>query len=405
MNSFSITGAAIILPDRVIERGTLRVDEGEITAIEEGGISSLTDQSTTFDASGAYLMPGVVDLHNDNLEFEVNPRPHANLPLPFALSNMERRLAGAGVTTEFHAITFMNRPEKQRTVTDAIAKAEHIASLQNGPQRAVRHEILHRLDVRSPEALDSAMESINRMAIRYASLNDHSPGQGQYRDIEKLIALGHADAERKGQEKTPAEWYHERMAKALADTETVPAFYERVDAENQYNHIVLSTHDDHTIEKVDAQLAIGATISEFPITLEVAQHSRNHGMTIIVGAPNIMRGGSQSGNLAAHELIEADLADAICADYHAPSLIPAAFKVFNLGMRDLPAAVRMVTEAPATAVGLSRTGAIRLGYVADLALVRVDSDGIPHVQSTWIAGHQSFSFPFTQEITALTFAD
>jgi alpha-D-ribose 1-methylphosphonate 5-triphosphate diphosphatase len=405
MSSFSITGAAIVLPDRVIERGTLRVDDGEITAIEEGGISSLTEQATTFEASGAYLMPGVIDLHNDNLEFEVNPRPRANLPVPFALSNMERRLAGAGVTTEFHAITFMNRPEKLRTVVDAIAKSEYIASIQDGPQRAVRHQILHRLDVRSPEALDSALESINRMHIRYASLNDHAPGQGQYRDIERLIQLAHMDAERKGLEKTPADWYHERMAKAQADTETVPAFYARVELESELNRIMLSSHDDDTIEKVDAQIAIGATVSEFPVTIEAAERARERGMTIIVGAPNIMRGGSQSGNLAASDLIDADLADAICADYHAPSLIPAAFRVYNEGKRDLAAAIRMVTDAPARALGLDRLGAIAIGNIADLALVRVDADGIPHVQSTWIAGRQSFSFPFAENIAALSIAD
>lgn len=405
MNSFSITGAAIVLPDRVIERGTLRVDDGEITAIEESGLSSLTEQETIIDGSGAYLMPGVVDLHNDNLEFEVNPRPKAGLPIPFALSTMERRLVAAGVTTEFHAITFMNRPEKQRTVVDAIARAEYIATLQHGPQRAVRHEILHRLDVRSPEALDQAIESINRMRVRYASLNDHSPGQGQYRDIERLIELAHIDAERKGMEKTPAEWYHDRMAKSQADTETVPAFYARVELESALNRIMLSTHDDDTVEKVDAQIAIGATVSEFPVTVEAAQRARERGMTIIIGAPNVMRGGSQSGNLAASVLIEADLADAICADYHAPSLIPAAFKIAQSGMRDLPAAIRMITDAPARAVGLDRIGAIRQGYVADLALVRLDADGLPHVQATWVSGQQSFSFPFAANVGALTPAD
>jgi alpha-D-ribose 1-methylphosphonate 5-triphosphate diphosphatase len=405
MNSFSITGAAIVLPDRVIERGTLRIDNGEITAIEESGPSSLTEQETIIDGSGAYLMPGVVDLHNDNLEFEVNPRPRAGLPIPFALSTMERRLVAAGVTTEFHAITFMNRPEKQRTVVDAIARAEYIATLQHGPQRAVRHEILHRLDVRSPEALDQAIESIDRMRVRYASLNDHSPGQGQYRDIERLIELAHIDAERKGMEKTPAEWYHDRMAKSQADTETVPAFYARVELESELNRIMLSTHDDDTVEKVDTQVAIGATVSEFPVTVEAAQRARDRGMTIIVGAPNVMRGGSQSGNLAASVLIEADLADAICADYHAPSLIPAAFKIAQSGMRDLPAAIRMVTDAPARAVGLDRIGAIQLGYVADLALVRLDADGLPHVQATWVSGQPSFSFPFAANVSALTPAD
>lgn len=392
MPSLTITNAVLVLPNRLIERGTLRVEQGRIAAIDEGPVSSLTEQADVIDAAGAFLIPGVVDLHNDNLEFEINPRPRANLPIPFALNTMERRLAAAGITTEFHAISFMEQPAKQRSVGHAEAKAAHIAAVQRGPVRAVRHHILHRLDVRSPQALDSAFASLRRSTLRYASLNDHTPGQGQYRNIERLIALAHENADRLGSARTDASWYRERMERARADTGTVPAFYERVYQESRATPTILSTHDDDTVEKVDAQVAIGATIAEFPVTFEAARHARDRGMTIVVGAPNIMRGGSQSGNLPAHELVALGLADAICADYHAPCLIPAAFKLARDGLLELPAAIRMITLNPARAVGLHDLGALEAGRIADLALVRLDADGLTHVEATWIAGRTVFRF-------------
>jgi alpha-D-ribose 1-methylphosphonate 5-triphosphate diphosphatase len=393
MDCFTVTNAVVVLPNELLDRATVRIERGRIAEIEPGPVSSSTEQETVFDADGAYLIPGVVDIHNDNLEFEINPRPRANLPLNFALSAMERRLVAAGVTTEFHAISFMDRPNKDRSIIDAEAKTAFIAALQDEPVGAVRHHILHRLEARQPEAFEPALNSIRNVRLRYVSLNDHTPGQGQYRDVAKLVELAHEAADRRNAEKTDMSWYVARMEKAMADMETVPAFYQRLAFETRSTPMVISTHDDDTIEKVEAQHAIGATVAEFPITMEAAQRARDHRMTIVVGAPNILRGGSQSGNLAAAELVRAGLADAICADYHAPCLIPAAFRLVNEGLLDLPAAMKMITQTPANAVGLADLGAILPNSIADLALVRVSRDGLPEVEAAWTGGRQSFVFP------------
>src|SRR5262249_52842540 len=153
--------------------------------------------------------------------------------------------------------------------------------------------------------------------------------------------------------------------------ETVPAVYARVGREAAAQRIVVGTHDDDSPEKVDAQIRLGASVAEFPITLAAARQARARGMSIVVGAPNIVRGGSQSGNLDARELIAAGLADAICADYHAPSLLPAAFRLAREGLADLPRAVRMVTLNAARAVGLRDRGSLAAGQRADLILVRL----------------------------------
>lgn len=388
----TVTNARVVLPDQVLEGATVRIDDGVIATVDFGSLNSTTEQETVVDADGAYLMPGVVDLHNDNLEFEVNPRANANLPLPFALSSMERRLAGAGVTTEFHAISFRDRPAKNRSVADAEAKAAYIAQFDDDPRHGVRHHILHRLDVRSQDSLDAALPSLRKVRVPYISLDDHSPGQGQYRDVERLIQLAHQNQAARHSEAADPDWYRQRMLAAQADRESVPAFYRSVADVMATLPMIIATHDDDTAEKVDQQLMLGASVAEFPVTFEAARHARDHGLAIVVGAPNIVRGGSQSGNLNAVDLIVAGLADVICADYHAPCLVPAAFRLWRDGVLDLPAAIRMITLNPAQAVGLKDRGAIAPGMAADLAIVRLDNEGWPHVEATFVGGRSAFHF-------------
>src|SRR5262249_7004076 len=167
--------------------GSVVVRDGLLHAISDGQSRAVDDVDLVLEADGAYLLPGLIDLHNDSLEFEVNPRPGANLPLPFALANLERRLAAAGVTTEFQAIAFMARQKARRSVATAIERSTFVASLQQGDARAVEHHVLHRIDVWHPHSLDSVFASLAISGVPYASLNDHTPGQGQYRDLSKLL--------------------------------------------------------------------------------------------------------------------------------------------------------------------------------------------------------------------------
>jgi alpha-D-ribose 1-methylphosphonate 5-triphosphate diphosphatase len=155
---------------------------------------------------------------------------------------------------------------------------------------------------------------------------------------------------------------------------------------------MLATHDDDSPEKVDAQWELGATVAEFPVTYEAAQRARDRGMHIVVGAPNLLRGGSQSGNLAAADLMSWGFADIICADYHAPSLFAAAFRAVEDGLADVPGAIRMVTLNPSIAVGLNDRGGILPGYSADLAVLRLDDAGFPQVESAYRQGRLVYAF-------------
>ena len=181
--SLAITDAVVVLPDRVIERGSVGLRQGRIAEISDSGVlqGSYDDE---VDARSAYLVPGVIDLHNDSLETEINPRPESNLPLDFALATLERRLLAAGVTTEFHAIAFMNRANSGRSVSNAAYRSAYLAEYAASGRQLIDNQVLHRIDVWSPEHLDAIFESVERLSMRYVSVNDHTPGQGQYRDLD-----------------------------------------------------------------------------------------------------------------------------------------------------------------------------------------------------------------------------
>jgi alpha-D-ribose 1-methylphosphonate 5-triphosphate diphosphatase len=387
--SLAITNATVVLPDRVMEGWAVGIQDGVICHI--GPTREVTGlYADEVDAGDAYLMPGIIDLHNDSLETEINPRPETNLPVEFALANLERRLIASGVTTEFHAMAFMNMAKSSRTIDATARRAEYIAAIRRQESRVVDHHILHRLDVWSPESLDAIFQSTARLDVRYVSLNDHTPGQGQYRDLAGYMERMTAWRQQRGGAPLSPEEVYERIAARAADTETLPFVYRRVIEERGEQGIIIASHDDDSPQKVEMQFASGSTICEFPITVDTARRARELGMWIVVGAPNIVRGGSSSGNQDARELFELGLADIICADYHAPSLLVSAFKLISDGLCDLPFAVRTLTLNAAKAVGLERVGAIRMGYRADLTIVRETTRGHPAVEAAFRAGSEVF---------------
>jgi alpha-D-ribose 1-methylphosphonate 5-triphosphate diphosphatase len=384
-----IHNAIVVLPDRVLDGGAVRLADGLIAEIAERRTGIRGSYARAVDAGGAYLMPGIIDLHNDSLETEINPRPETDLPVEFAISNLERRLLASGVTTEFHAMAFMEMPRNRRTVQNAGDRAAFIARWRDSGRALVDHHILHRVDVWTPGALDTVFESMRRFPAPYLSLNDHTPGQGQYRDLNGYIERMRAWTEARGGQRPTEADVQARIAARAADTVTIPSVYARVREEAAGSQLVIASHDDDSPAKVDTMWEVGARVAEFPVTFDAAQRARDRGMWIVVGAPNIVRGGSSSGNQDARELFAHGLADIICADYHAPSLLHSVFRVVDEGLLDLPGAVRTLTVTPARAVGLRNVGAIRTGWRADLLLVRLVG-GVPEVEAVYRDGHEVY---------------
>jgi alpha-D-ribose 1-methylphosphonate 5-triphosphate diphosphatase len=390
-NSTAITNAFVITPGRVLEDAALGIRDGHIAEVAEDGRLQ-GDYESWVDAHGAHVMPGVIDLHNDSLEVEINPRPETNLAVEFALANLERRLMFSGVTTEFHAIAFMDNARARRTAAQAGERAAFLAGYNRSGSQLVDHQILHRLDVWSPASLDMIFESLERLDVRYVSINDHTPGQGQYRDLDGYKERMVQWAERRGGGKEfTAEAIEERMRERATDNDTIPQVYRRIWEEQQRLGFTISSHDDDSPEKVDALCDLGASMSEFPVDVPSARQARERGMRIIVGAPNIVRGGSSSGNQSAIELFALGLADIICADYHAPSMLPAAFGLVDDNVVDLPTAMRALTLNPARAVNLYDRGAIEPGLSADVILVRRTGRSFPAVERVFRKGIERMS--------------
>ena len=180
----------------------------------------------------------------------------------------------AGVTTEFHAISFMNRLSTGRSVSAAERACTYIAELRQDGFRPVDHQILHRIDVWSPAVLDMVFESVDRMPVRYVSLNDHTPGQGQFRDIDGYIARMKAYEQTRGNAPLDVEGMLRTMAARAADTDTLPAIYARLRGENARQPLVIATHDDDSQVKVDLGWDLGARVAEFPVTVEAARRGR-----------------------------------------------------------------------------------------------------------------------------------
>lgn len=384
-----LTGGSAVLPDAVLDPASIVIEEDTIVAVEGRTYpTSSTPREQVVDVSGKLLIPGLIDLHNDGLEGEINPRPGVNLPLPFALANIDRQLAGCGVTTEFHAVFFANMTRKERRLDEAVVRAREILHFGQSGRALVDHQVLFRLDLWTPRSLDLILQTVDLAAVPLVSLNDHTPGQGQYRDVSHFKrfyreALGKTDAETDEEIDAQVQFAHDRP-------EVSARIVEGISAAARQRGLTLMSHDDDTIEKVDQMAAAGVRVAEFPVTVEAAERQRALGMIVTAGAPNVVRGGSASGNLAAEALIARGLVDVLCADYHAPSLLLAAWKIARAGLVSLSEAICMVTLNPARAVGLDgRLGSLAEGKQADIAIVDLSS-ALPSVQATYRAGVACF---------------
>ncbi len=384
-----LTNASVVLPDEVLEHGAVAVLDGRI--VEVGPAETLRSGGLrVVDVRGALCLPGLVDLHDDEIETEANPRRGANLPLRFARRNYLNRALASGVTTAFMAIAYADLAftiANPRTVEAALSTGEEI---QRAPRwGGLEQHILPRFAVDRPDLLrDLVLSLVRNLPVRAAAFL----GAGYSRFDEAMQArLSDVYPEPEGCLRLLERYFSGDTAAPdalltadpsdLSPEELVPHLLCQLHAEHESAPLILSTHDDEAPEKVELMRAVGASICEMPVEVAAARRARELGMWISVGAPNIARGGSTRGRLAAADLVAEGLADIIVADYHTPSQLYAMFEVVRLGAADLPQAVRLGATNPACAVGLLDRGRIEAGLRADLALVRVE-DGVPVVEGT-----------------------
>ncbi len=351
-----ITAVDIVTPDSVIRDGSLLIEDEHIVAICP--VAPAFDRE--LEGGGALCLPGLIDVHCDALEKEVEPRPKVAFDHGFALVNSDRRNLNAGITTVYHAISFAGGEWGVRDPQVASAVVREV----RGFRGLVDHKVHARFEVTDGGSEEPLAALLRDGQVELLSFMDHSPGQGQFGDLAAYVGY-------------MTRTYHVSEGEAVAigtakvaSRKLAPERMARLAVLARERGIALASHDDDTSQKVAEMAALGVTISEFPIGLEAARAAVAAGMVTLFGSPNVLRGRSASGNVRALDVILAGACTGLCADYHPPSLLAAVLHLPGISPLALPAAVRLASLAPARAAGLNDRGAIATGQRADLLLVR-----------------------------------
>ncbi|NCN44241.1 MAG: alpha-D-ribose 1-methylphosphonate 5-triphosphate diphosphatase [Piscirickettsiaceae bacterium CG_4_9_14_3_um_filter_43_564] len=373
-----ITNANIVLAEDVLTNASLLIENGLISAINP---ENIPDQVQTVDAQGKTVMPGMIDLHCDALEKEVEPRPNVHFPIDFACAQADKRNAGAGITTVYHALSFANEELGVRNNQFAKEIAEAVHQFQ--PHALVDNRVHCRYEITDPTGLPILMELMEKRSMHLVSLMDHTPGQGQFKDLAAYKAYFG-----KSYQKSDAEldqFIAQKQQQAEGAMERVEQLVKMAHAQG----ISVASHDDDCKERVDTMTALGVDISEFPINMETAEYARAKGMKTIMGAPNILRGKSQSGSMRALDAVNAGVCDCLCADYSPATLIMAVFKLAEVSKLTLAQAIQLVTKNPAEAAKLHDRGVIEVGKRADIIMI-ANLDGLVQVSDVFVEGVLAF---------------
>lgn len=376
-----LTGARVALANETRDKLDVLIEDGVIAALDPES----SGNARVIDLVGRLLMPGMIDLHCDALEKEVEPRPNVHFPLDFACAQADKRNAAAGITTVYHALSFANHELGVRNNAFAaeIARAVHAwqahALIDNRVH--VRYEVT---DETAPTVLRTLIENGDTHLM---SFMDHSPGQGQFRDVEAYRAYLARTY------KTDDAALDDILARKAEAAWGAMARMEALAALARARGVALASHDDDSPAKVDTVAALGAAISEFPVNVETARAARAKGLATLFGAPNVLRGKSQSGNMRALDAVLEGVADCLCGDYSPAALLPSVLKLPELADIPLHAAIALVTANPARAAGLADRGEIAAGRRADLVAVKW-LGGLPQAERVWSGGKPALSAHF-----------
>ncbi len=378
MTEIIFTNAKIVTPERLID-GSVKINNGEISDISDN-VSGLP---TAIDFDGDYLLPGFIELHTDNLEKHFAPRPGVDWPHVPAVLAHDIQLAASGITTVLDALSVGDLNENSGRLRNLDKMASAISEARDRNLLRVEHYLHLRCEVSHHAMLDLFEEYQDDKSVRLVSLMDHTPGQRQFTRMDKYAeyyqgkyGMSDEQLERFIEEK--------RINQQLHSAPNRAAVVDRC----RDRGIPMASHDDATPEHVDEALEDGVTVAEFPTTIEAAKKSHNAGLRVLMGAPNLVLGGSHSGNVSAMELGQAGVLDIVSSDYVPSSIIQGVFKLWQAGAkRSLPEAIATVSRTPAQITKLSDRGEIAVGKRADLVRVAMD-EHTPVVSNVWRAGER-----------------
>jgi alpha-D-ribose 1-methylphosphonate 5-triphosphate diphosphatase len=373
-----LSNARIVLADRVIERGWLVVADGRIAEIGEDAAPRGAE-----DLAGDLLVPGLVELHTDHLEAHFMPRPEVYWDPVAAVVSYDSQLAISGMTTVLDSLRVWREEGEDDQEGQADLLADAIATARDADLLRADHFLHLRCEIPMPMMIPDADRLLRRPDVRLVSLMDHTPGQRQFRDEEKLRTYYRG---KKGMSNAELDVFfasrHEFQARYAEENRRRLVELARAYA------VPMASHDDTIEAHVAEAVELGIAIAEFPTTSAAAEQLHAAGIKVLMGAPNLVRGGSHSGNVATADLARVGVLDIMSSDYLPASLLLAALRLPDVvpGI-DLAAAVRTVTKTPAETVGLADRGEIAVGKRADMVRVH-EAAGVPATRAVWRCGRR-----------------
>ncbi|ASN07041.1 phosphonate metabolism protein PhnM [Virgibacillus necropolis] len=381
---YIIHNGQVITEEAIID-GYAVVVEGEViqAIIPEEEVVTYSN-AQLIDAKGGYISPGFIDIHSDYIETIASPRPTSMMDFNISLREAEKILISHGITTMFHSLSFyredvfthkpMRYPENVQRMVDAIDATHNELHL-------IRHRLHARFEIDNINEVERLVKNMEDNKVHLLSFMDHTPGQGQYRNLEiyRQTLQGYRDL-------TDDDVQTIIVKRQNSEMMTIEKIKEVADIALAKG-IAVASHDDDDSEKLELVKVFGTTISEFPITLDIAKKAKEMGLQTIVGAPNVLLGGSHSGNLSAAEAIDQNCADILCSDYYPAALLHAIFDLSEKHGNDLHQMFMMVTLNPAKAVRMDdELGSIKVGKKADILIIERMDDGYPMLTSTMVNG-------------------
>jgi Metal-dependent hydrolase involved in phosphonate metabolism len=374
-----IEGCRAVVPSDVIEGASVYIKEG---IIEEISRSATRGCKRKIQADGLYLMPGFIDLHSDAIEREISPRPNVSFPVNIALFELDKRLAASGITTIFHSLSFAEGEigiRSNKIVCNIIKEINRLKSTLN-----INTMVHARYEITDASAMADLKDLLGGGKIDLLSIMDHTPGQGQFREI---ASYKHYFGNMYNKTETELDRIIEQK---MESKRKVNGNVKELINACRKSEIPLASHDDDSAEKVKWLKENGIGISEFPVNMEALKATRDAGIKVCLGAPNVFRGSSQANNLSARDAIMAGCGDILCSDYTPMTMLHAVFTLVDLKILSLHEAVKMASLNPASAVGTgTETGSIEEGKRADMILVNTKCE-VSAVTRTFVSGNEIY---------------
>ena len=382
---YLITNGDVVTEQEILAAHEVLIDGDRIAGIFPAGTINKNVVEQVIDAEGGLITPGFVDIHADFIETMASPRPTSIMDFNLSLRETEKVLASHGITTMFHSLSlykhdeFGNKPIRKPDNVKQLIKLIHES---HSCKHLIRHRFHARFEIDNFDQVESLRTFIKEDKVHLLSFMDHSPGQGQYRNLEvyRTTLKGYR-----------AEISDDDIEQIIADNQVKEKMtlkmIKEIAALAMSKNIAIASHDDDSMDKIGLVKQFGATISEFPITMEVAREAKKQGLLTVAGAPNVLLGCSHSGNLSAAEAVLQNNVDVLCSDYYPPALLHAVFILAEKYDQDLAAMFRLVTVNPAKAVRMDQEiGSITEGKKADLLVVNKIEDNFPVITSVFVDG-------------------